>query len=296
MSKFYETNVKDVKTGKNYPNYKEWNANHIAKGLHYKDMLGDGDSSTYSAITKSKPYGDDSILNKLQCIGHAQARLGIRLQKLKNTKKSVKLSDSKGFGGEQRLTDSKIDILQNYYGLAVRSNLDHVDKMATAIKTTLFHVASTESNPQHDLCPDGDNSWCGYKREKEFYQHKNGISQCTVDEIGLVFQDLSTSDLLQKYTRGLTQNVNECLNGLIWDRCLKTIYVDQSTVGLATYLAVLKFSDGDISFLKIFEDLDIKPGVFTFEGAHPTMILAKQNGDWKRRVLTRTPMSRTVRV
>lgn len=82
-----------------------------------------------------------------------------------------------------------------------------------------------------------------------------------------VFEDLSNSDLLQKCTHGLTQNPNECLNGLIWDRCPKTTYVEQSTVALATYLAVLKFNDGDISFLKIFEDLDIKPGVFTFKGA-----------------------------
>ena len=77
----------------------------------------------------------------------------------------MKFSDGKGFGGKGRLTDGKIDILQNYYGLAVRSNLDDVDKMATAIKATLFHVPSTESNPQHDLSPDGHDSWCGYKRE-----------------------------------------------------------------------------------------------------------------------------------
>ena len=48
----------------------------------------------------------------------------------------VKLSDGKGFGGKGRLTDGKIDILQNYYGLVVRSNFDDVDKMATAIKAT----------------------------------------------------------------------------------------------------------------------------------------------------------------
>ena len=179
----------------------------------------------------------------------------------------MKLSDGKGFGGKGRLTDGKIDILQNYYGLVVRSNFDDVDKMATAIKATLFHVPSTESNPQHDLCPDGHDSWCGYKREKESYQHKNGIPQCIVDAIVPVFENLSNSDLLQKCTHGLTQNLNECLNGLIWDRCPKTTYVEQSTVAPAAYLAVLKFNNGDISFLKIFEDLDIKPGVFTFEGA-----------------------------
>jgi hypothetical protein len=54
-----------------------------------------------------------------------------------------------------RLTDGKIDILQNYYGLAVRENLNDIDEMANAIKTSLYHVASTEENPQHHLCPDG---------------------------------------------------------------------------------------------------------------------------------------------
>jgi predicted DNA-binding WGR domain protein len=57
------------------------------------------------------------------------------------------------------------------------------------------------------------------------------------------------------------------LNGLIWDRCPKTTYVEQETVALATYLAVLKFNDGDISLIKLFHDLDIKPGVFSFKGA-----------------------------
>ena len=75
-------------------------------------------------------------------------RVGSRLQKLKNASKGVKLSDGKGLGGKGRLTDGKVDMLQNYYGLAVRENLDDVNKMATAIKAVVYHVASTDSNPQ----------------------------------------------------------------------------------------------------------------------------------------------------
>jgi hypothetical protein len=277
----------------NHPKYEEWKANHkckinhtgsagsmetagavrifqrsfVQRGLKYKNMLGDGDSSTYNAIVENKPYGDDCIPNKLECIGHVQKRVGSRLRRLKKSAKGVKLSDGKTLGGKGRLTDGKIDILQNYYGFAVRENLDDVNKMATAIKATLFHVASSDSDPQHHLCPDGDDSWCGYKREKESYQHKNGIPKCIVQKIEPVFDDLSKLELLQKCTHGLTQNVNECLNGLIWDRCPKTTYVELETVTLATYLAVLKFNDGDISFLKLFKDLDIEPGVFTLKGA-----------------------------
>ena len=43
--------------------------------------------------------------------------------------------------------------------------------------------------------------------------------------------------------------------------------MELETVALATYLAVMKFNDGDISFLRIFEDLDITPSVFTCKGA-----------------------------
>jgi hypothetical protein len=90
------------------------------------------------------------------------------------------------------------------------------------------------------------------------YKHKNDFPQPIVD---LIHPDVSKPELLNKCTHGLTQNANECLNGQIWDRCPKTTYVEQETVALATYLAVLKFNDGDISFLKIFEDMDKSPGL-----------------------------------
>jgi hypothetical protein len=139
--------------------------------------------------------------------------------------------------------------------------------MAKSIKASLYHVASSDEKPQHHLCPDGEESWCGFKRNPASYKHKNGIPECIVKLIEPIFTDLSKPELLRKCTHGLTQNVNECLNGLIWNRGPKTIYVEQETVALATYLAVLKFNDGDISFLKIFEDLDVTPGVFTGKGA-----------------------------
>ncbi len=140
--------------------------------------------------------------------------------------------------------------------------------MAKAVKASLFHAASTDTKPQHHLCPKGKDSWCGYRRDSKSYKHKNGIPDPIVKLVEPIFNDLAKPALLNKCTHGLTQNVNECLNGLIWDRCPKTTYVEQETVALATNLAVLKFNDGDISFLKLFEDLDIKPGFFTCKGAH----------------------------
>ena len=277
----------------NDPKYEEWKANHQCKinhtgssgsmetagalriferseasrGLKYKDMLGDGDSSTYSAILECKPYGEDCIPNKLECIGHVQKRVGSRLRRLKSTNKGRKLSDGKGISGKGRLTTGKMDVLQNYYGLAIRGNLDSVEEMGKAVKASLFHVASTEDNPQHHLCPKGKGSWCGYQRDSKTYKHKNGIPKPIVELVEPIFDDLADSALLTKCTHGLTQNPNECLNGIIWDRCPKNTYVEQETVALATYLAVLKFNDGDISCIKVLQDLDIEPGLFTCKGA-----------------------------
>ena len=84
-------------------------------------MLEDGYSSTYSAIIESKPY--DCITSKLECIGHVQKRVGSRLERLKSSTKGRKLSDGKGLSGNGRLTAGKMDVLQNYYGLAIRGTL-----------------------------------------------------------------------------------------------------------------------------------------------------------------------------
>ena len=105
----------------------------------------------------------------MECIGQIQKRIGSRLRKLKNTMKGVKLADGKGFSGKRRLTDGKIDILQNYYSLSVRGNIHDVREMAKSIK------ASTDTNPWHHFCPDGEDSWCGYKREKDNYKRRIGI-------------------------------------------------------------------------------------------------------------------------
>ena len=45
---------------------------YIAWGLKYTDMLGDGDSSTYNSIVGSKPYEEECVPQKLECIGHVQ--------------------------------------------------------------------------------------------------------------------------------------------------------------------------------------------------------------------------------
>ena len=87
-------------------------------------------------------------VNKLDCIGHVQKRMGKNLIALSG---KSKLSDGKPVGGKAgRLTRPTIDKLQKYYGNAIRRCVDGkaktnqevenaVKKMQSAIKAVLYH-------------------------------------------------------------------------------------------------------------------------------------------------------------
>lgn len=115
----------------------------------------------------------------------------------------------------------------------------------------------------HHLCP--ENSWCKYKIDPENYKHKNGLPKCVVKFIEPVFQDLSDDALLQKCLHGKTQNNNESLNKIIWDRCSKEYYVEKEVIEHSVYSAISYFNDGVISINKCFEKLGLS-GQYTAQG------------------------------
>lgn len=57
--------------------------------------------------------------------------MGSHLRSLKKCKKDL--------GGRGRLTDKIINELTNYYGLAIRRNINNVDNMYNEIWMTLYH-------------------------------------------------------------------------------------------------------------------------------------------------------------
>ncbi|GFU55050.1 uncharacterized protein TNCV_425571 [Trichonephila clavipes] len=54
----------------------------VLHNLRYTQYLGDGDSKAYKAVLESKPYKDVNI-EKLECVGHVEKRMGTRLRALK---------------------------------------------------------------------------------------------------------------------------------------------------------------------------------------------------------------------
>ncbi|EFN89451.1 hypothetical protein EAI_06052, partial [Harpegnathos saltator] len=57
-----------------------------------------------------------------------------------------------------RLTDVLIKNLINYYGLAIRKNVDSVVSMKKAIMATLDHYCSTDTKPRHTNYLEGADS------------------------------------------------------------------------------------------------------------------------------------------
>ena len=92
--------------------------------LSYTEYYGDGDSKSFASAKDT--YHPIPVI-KRECIGHIQKRVGNCLRKLKQEVSGL---------GAGKLTDSMVDRLENYYGVAIQSNVGAV----------LFHCASSKEN------------------------------------------------------------------------------------------------------------------------------------------------------
>ena len=106
------------------------------KDCVYKEYLGDGDASSFNDVKNADPYkAHDIVPIKLECVGHVQKRLGTRLRNLVKAHKGTKTPLS----GRGKLTEKCINSMQNFYGLAIRSNVDNLYAMKKAVYALLFH-------------------------------------------------------------------------------------------------------------------------------------------------------------
>ena len=146
------------------------------KGLRYITFLGDGDSSSYKAVTSMNdgngPY-ENYTVKKEECINHVQKRMGTRLRKLKDelkeekTTKTGKTIKRSLVGGKHQLTDKQIDAYQRYFGKAIRDSVGtNVTTMKLKIMTGFWHSISRDGdgNHHHIHC---DSSWCIFKKAVE---------------------------------------------------------------------------------------------------------------------------------
>ncbi|XP_044581963.1 uncharacterized protein LOC123263348 [Cotesia glomerata] len=229
-------------------------------GVKYIKYIGDGDSKTFKGILDINPYDDDPVVEKKECVGHVQKRMGSRLRKAKK--------DNSGIGGRGagKLTDKVINELSLYYGLAIRRHPDCLQSIKNEIWATYYHKSSSDKNPQHMHCPTGSSSWCKWQQAsaentlEEFVHEHPPLDEKVLKVIEPIYTSLSSDDLLHRCLGSETQNNNESLNSLIWTFAPKHIHAGSQTIQIANYLAVAIFNEGYLPILKMMELMGITVG------------------------------------
>ena len=158
-------------------------------------------------------------------------------------------------------SDKTIDLLQTYYGNAIRSHVGDLEGMKRACWAVFYHSISTDDNPQHHCCPEGANS---YQRAVALQQnvppHSPKIPADFEPFIKPVFENLCNEQLLEKCLKGATQNQNESFNSLIWVRSPKTEYSSLATTQIAVSHATLVFNSGVRALVPVMKALGIHTG------------------------------------
>ena len=103
-----------------------------------------------------------------------------------------KLKKHKGF---KALTESVIDKLQKYFGIALRANTGGtVQRIAAAIWPSFLHVASNEKSYYHDLCEKSPTNWCQHQRDQfnntNLFQHGTGLPNDVIAHVKPIYKDL----------------------------------------------------------------------------------------------------------
>ena len=124
--------------------------------LIYHEYLGDDDTSLFKEVVDANPYEKyDIIPSELECIGHVQKRLGTRLC---NCVKSHK-GTNQPISGKGKFTEKVINSMQNYYGMAIRNNVDDIHNMRKARGAVLYHCTDFKNQDyRHGMCSNDGNS------------------------------------------------------------------------------------------------------------------------------------------
>ena len=158
----------------------------VRHGLKYATYLGDGDSKSYKFVSEADPPIYDIPIEKIECCGHVQKRIGKRLfDKVNECRGKVYTVDKKkikGIGGAGKLTKAAIKRIQGHYGGAIRKNVNDLEKMKKAIWAILFHRKGEHTEY---------GSWCDGS-------NKNILPEFVLEEIRSIFEDLSSDNLLKK--------------------------------------------------------------------------------------------------
>ena len=78
---------------------------------------------------------------------------------------------------------------------------------------------------------------------------------------------MSDDNLLSKCLHGSTQNVNEALNKIIWNKCPKQVFVERKMLKIGVYFAILEYNDGAFGIQNVLKRFNVVSGVCLGQGS-----------------------------
>lgn len=117
-----------------------------------------------------------------------------------------------------------------------------VQTMKTEILAGLFHCLKLPNKERHQFCP--PNSWCKYKKGLPCPNKPHHLDKVFEEHLCKIYDRLTDSALLARCLPGYTQNANESINSLVWNKCPQHKWHGRRRVQLAALSAALHFSGG----------------------------------------------------
>ena len=138
-----------------------------------------------------------------------------------------------------------------------------MEDMQKAIWATLYHCYSTDDNPRHQFCPQGENS-CFFKiavARKRFPGANNNHIHTKLDykrlhtHIKPVYERLSHPDLLERCLGHKTRNANESLPNTNWSKCSKSTCHSHDRVEFSMLSVIAEFNFWPTSLSHLEEEV-----------------------------------------
>ena len=113
------------------------------------------------------------------------------------------------------------------------------------------------------------------------YKHGKGFDPDVIRHVKIEYIKLTVESELSKCLHGQTQNANESLDALIWERAPKTRYCGLAKLKLCVYDAVSYFNYGALSIIDTLKLLGIDAGRYTLKSAVDANIQRRYNAGYK---------------
>ena len=126
-----------------------------------------------------------------------------------------------------------------------------VKKMQVEIKAGLYHSLKIPDKERHQYCP--TNSWCKYKKGLPCPDKPHHLDSAFKEPLEKIYDRLSEPALLIRCLPGYTQNSNESINSLAWNKCPKHKWHGKKRIVMAASSASLHFGCAAAKTFEVME-------------------------------------------